>query len=138
MIPHLVSIFRDENANVRSMGLKALTQVVGYVFFLPHLPDLQLMNYYFELQLLLIKSLTPSNASIFPEYILPNTKFFSTDSEISVRITYAQCIAPLAKTAIRFLEMTEAMKMQGTFKSTNVHEFDGVPYEVSFRSLFRY
>jgi hypothetical protein len=61
-------------------------------------------------QLLLITSLTPSNASIFPEYILPNTRPFSTDPELLPRETYALCISFLAQTAKRFAEMGEGMK----------------------------
>lgn len=79
---------------------------------------------------MLVSTITPSNASVFTEYIFPNTRPFTTDAEVLPRTTYAQCIAQLAQTAARFLEMTEAMKTEGTFKLADLHEFDGSPYEV--------
>ena len=78
-----------------------------------------------------MSTITPSNASVLPEYIFPNTRAFSTDVEVLPRATYAQCIAPLAQCAKKFLEMTEAMKTEGTFKLTNVQDFGGSPFEVS-------
>ena len=63
--------------------------------------------------------ITPSNASIFPEYIIPNIQTLVLDAEVSVRCTYAQCIVPLAETAVRYLEMGQALKAHGTFKLTS-------------------
>lgn len=83
-----------------------------------------------------VTSITPSNASIFPEYIFPNTRPFANDSEELPRATYAQCIAPLAEKAKAFLEMTEAMKTEGTFKLTGVDEFAGVPQDVRWLEAF--
>jgi hypothetical protein len=40
---------------------------------------------------MLVTDITPSNASIFPEYIIPNIKHLVQDPEVSVRCTYAQC-----------------------------------------------
>lgn len=76
--------------------------------------------------------INPSNAAVFPEYILPNTRALATDPEVLPRATYAQCIALLANQAKVFLEMTEAMKTEGTFKLANVHDFATSPYDVSF------
>lgn len=84
----------------------------------------------------MVTTITPSNASVFPEYILPNTRAFASDPEVLVRMTYAHCIAPLAKTSARFLEITEAMKTEGTFKLNHLHEFDGSSYEVRFFKTF--
>lgn len=84
---------------------------------------------------MLVKTIAPSNSAIFAEYILPNTRPFATDSELLPRTTYAECLASLASTAKRFLEMTEAMKTEGTFKVIDVNEFDSSPYEVC-SSLF--
>lgn len=82
-------------------------------------------------QLLLVKIINPSNAAIFSEYVLPNTRALATDPEVLPRATYAQCIAALAQQAKMFLEMTEAMKTEGTFKVANLHDFAGSPYDVS-------
>jgi len=55
----------------------------------------------------MVESISPINAPIFPEYIIPNVQPFATDKEVLVRTTYATCIALLAETAIRFQEMTQ-------------------------------
>lgn len=55
----------------------------------------------------MVESISPINARIFPEYILPSLRSFTTDPDALVRSTYASCIALLAETALRFLEMTQ-------------------------------
>jgi phosphoinositide-3-kinase, regulatory subunit 4 len=65
---------------------------------------------------MLVTVITPSNAAIFPEYIIPNIKYLVEDPEVSVRATYAQCIVQLADTAVRYLEMGQALKAHGSFK----------------------
>ncbi|KAJ7835392.1 hypothetical protein B0H14DRAFT_2796790 [Mycena olivaceomarginata] len=77
--------------------------------------------------LMMVTVITPSNASIFPEYIIPTS--------ISVRCTYAQCIAQLADTAVRYLEMGQALKAHGTFKlSPEAQEYDHARFEVSYEA----
>lgn len=81
---------------------------------------------------MLVTVITPSNAAIFPEYILPNIKHIVLDPEISVRCTYAQCIVQIANTAIRYLEMGQALKAHGAFKlSPDAQEYGGAHFEVS-------
>ena len=74
---------------------------------------------------MLVTVITPSNASIFPEYIFPNIQGLVQDPEVSVRAIYAQCVVPLATTAVRYLEMGQALKAHGTFKlSEDTVEYD--------------
>jgi hypothetical protein len=80
---------------------------------------------------MLVTVITPSNAAIFPEYIIPNIKYLTQDPEVSVRCTYAQCIVQLADTAVRYLEMGQALKAHGTFKLTpDAQEYDQAHFEV--------
>jgi len=80
---------------------------------------------------MLVTVITPSNASIFPEYIIPNIKHLVQDPEVSVRCTYAQCISQLADTAVRYLEMGQALKAHGAFKLTaESHEYETAYFEV--------
>jgi phosphoinositide-3-kinase regulatory subunit 4 len=86
-------------------------------------------------QLTLISVITPSNATVFPEYIIPNIKHLVQDPEVSVRCTYAQCIVQLADTAVRYLEMGQALKAHGAFKlSPEVNEYKEAHFEVMTRS----
>ena len=76
--------------------------------------------------------ITPANASIFPEYIIPNIHPLVNDPEVSVRSLYAQCIVHLADVAVRYLEMGQALKAHGTFKVTaDAVEYDEAQFEVS-------
>lgn len=43
-------------------------------------------------------------------------KYLVQDPEVSVRCIYAQCIVQLADTAVRYLEMGQALKAHGTFQ----------------------
>ncbi|KAJ6463912.1 hypothetical protein C8R45DRAFT_1220032 [Mycena sanguinolenta] len=112
MVPYIVELLHDDSATVRSAALRTMLQV-----------------------LMIVTVITPSNASIFPEYIIPNIKYVVQDPEVSVRCTYAQCIAQLADTAVRYLEMGQALKAHGTFKlSREAQEYDHARFEVSYEA----
>lgn len=75
--------------------------------------------------------ITPSNVAIFPEYIIPNIKHLIQDPEVSARCTYAQCIVQVAETAVRYLEMGQALKAHGAFNlAAEGHDHDNAHYEV--------
>jgi hypothetical protein len=61
------------------------------------------------LQLSMVEEISPSDAGIFPEYILPHLRHFVVDPEVLVRVAYAKCIGMLAETALRFLEMAQVV-----------------------------
>lgn len=83
-------------------------------------------------QLSLVNVIAPANASIFPEYIIPNIHPLVHDPEVSVRSLYAQSIVPLADVAVRYLEMGQALKAHGTFKvAADAVEYDEAQFEVS-------
>jgi phosphoinositide-3-kinase regulatory subunit 4 len=79
---------------------------------------------------MLVNAITPSNASIFPQYIMPSLRDLTRDPDVSVRCIHAQCIALLADTSLRYLEMGQSMKAHGTFKLANTQEYDDALYEV--------
>ncbi|KAF8653642.1 hypothetical protein AX16_003794 [Volvariella volvacea WC 439] len=110
MVPYIVDLLHDEAPVVRASALRTLVQV-----------------------LMLVTVITPSNAAIFPEYIIPNIKHLVLDPEVSVRCMYAQCITQIAETAARYLEMGQALKAHGTFKlSAEGQEAEHAGYEVSY------
>jgi phosphoinositide-3-kinase regulatory subunit 4 len=80
---------------------------------------------------MLVKVITPSNAAIFPEYIIPSIEHLVRDPEVSVRCIYAQSMAPFADTALRYLEMGQALKAHGAFKlSADAQDYDEAQVEV--------
>ncbi|KAF6748025.1 other/VPS15 protein kinase [Ephemerocybe angulata] len=112
MVPYIVELLHDDSALVRSAAMRTLLQV-----------------------LVLVSVITPSNVAIFPEYIIPNIKHLIQDPEVSVRCTYAQCIVQLADTAVRYLEMGQALKAHGAFNlAAEGHDHDNAHYEISYDS----
>ncbi|GAA5975929.1 hypothetical protein JCM10908_005330 [Rhodotorula pacifica] len=111
LVPYMVAMLQDDVAAVRATALRYLTQT-----------------------LMLVSTLTPSNVDVFPEYIFPNTRPFSDDPEILPRETYALCVIALAQTSKRFLEMSEAIKSNGTFGLANFQDFEGTPYAATYES----
>ncbi|KAI0364206.1 hypothetical protein BV20DRAFT_1108288 [Pilatotrama ljubarskyi] len=110
MVPYIVDLLHDDAAIVRASALRTLMQVV-----------------------MLVTVITPSNAAIFPEYIIPAIAHLVRDPEVLVRCMYAQIIVPLADTAVRYLEMGQALKAHGTYKlSPDTQEYDEAHFEVSY------
>ncbi|GFQ80252.1 phosphoinositide 3-kinase regulatory subunit 4 [Trichonephila clavata] len=83
LLPYLVFLAKDKYPKVRVAVLQTLTECLS-----------------------LIKSISRSDSNIFPEYILPNLSHIAHDEAVIVRMAYAENIASLAETALRFLEMT--------------------------------
>lgn len=125
LIPYVIDLLHDDAATVRGAALRTLMQVVR--IFPKSLAQPEYMEIW---QLMLVDAITPSNASIFPEYIFPNIRYLYKDPDVSVRCILAQCIAPLADTSLRYLEMGQAMKAHGTFKLADSQEYDDALYEV--------
>lgn len=80
VIPYVVAMLSDQAAIVRCAALETLCDILP-----------------------LVRDFPPSDAKIFPEYILPMLSMLPDDSEESVRICYASNIAKLALTAYGFL-----------------------------------
>ena len=124
LVPYIVELLKDDAALVRASAVRTLTQVVG---------ALLLSNPMLRLtfgQVMLVSAITASNASLFPEYILPNVRYLTRDSETMVRAAYAQCLVPLAETSVRFLEMSQAVKAHGTVKAKGTQDYDATFEEV--------
>lgn len=85
LLPYLVFLAKDKYPKVRVAVIQTLTEC-----------------------LTLIKSIPRSDSNIFPEYILPNLSHIAHDEADIVRMAYAENIAVLAETALRFLEMTQS------------------------------
>ncbi|KAI8337040.1 hypothetical protein BC941DRAFT_513702 [Chlamydoabsidia padenii] len=110
LIPYVMVLLSDESALVRSNALKVLTQV-----------------------LCIVESISPINARIFPEYILPSVREFATDPNVMVRTTYASCIALLSETALRFLEMTQLLLTDNTFPVADI-DTEELDFETAYDS----
>ncbi|KAG6553996.1 hypothetical protein Mapa_004913 [Marchantia paleacea] len=90
ILPYVVSLLSDSTALVRCAALQTLCHVLS-----------------------MIKNFPPSDAKIFPEYILPLLSMLPDDLEESVRIAYANNIYKVAKASYRFLVKSHHMAEAG-------------------------
>jgi phosphoinositide-3-kinase regulatory subunit 4 len=84
---------------------------------------------------LLVEFVSPSNASIFNDYVLPNIKSLATDPEPSVRIAFAQCIVPLAEVGARFISMAGWLRVYDKAKKDDLDENDEGTYDAKMSEL---
>ncbi|KAJ9167889.1 hypothetical protein P3X46_019479 [Hevea brasiliensis] len=109
VLPYVIAMLSDPAAIVRCAALETLCDILP-----------------------LVRDFPPSDAKIFPEYILPMLSMLPDDPEESVRICYASNIAKLALTAYGFLihsislseagvldEMTSARKSLASSNETS-------------------
>ena len=61
--------------------------------------------------LTLVQSFPPSDSKIFPQYIFKRVAHLITDPSLVVRVAFAGCIARLAETAHRFLDISHAVRL---------------------------
>ncbi|GAB4852674.1 Serine/threonine-protein kinase [Ancistrocladus abbreviatus] len=80
VLPYVIAMLSDPAAIVRSAALETLSDILP-----------------------LVREFPPSDAKIFPEYILPMLSMLPDDPEESVRICYAGNMSKLALTAYGFL-----------------------------------
>jgi phosphoinositide-3-kinase, regulatory subunit 4 len=121
LIPYVVDLLHDDSALIRAAAARTILQVASTTSVIS--------TYLWQkLQLSLVSAITPSNASIIPEYILQHTKHLANDPDVMVRCIYAQCLVPLTDIGASFLEMSHALKAHGTRKTGNEWE---TPEEVS-------
>ncbi|CCX33476.1 Similar to Putative serine/threonine-protein kinase VPS15; acc. no. Q9UVG6 [Pyronema omphalodes CBS 100304] len=95
-LPYLVALLSDESIIVQVSVIRTLTQLME-----------------------LVEVASPTNSHVFPDYILPKIAQFATSESPFVRSTYASCLASLANSASRFLDMTQALRADGALPMTD-------------------
>ena len=85
LLPYMLFLVNDSLPQVRAQALKILSHCLQLVRSMPR-SDI---------------------ANIFPEYVLPSLSWLTQDQEDIVRIAYAENIASLAETALKFVEMAQ-------------------------------
>lgn len=106
LLPYILFLVNDPLPQVRAQALKILTQCLQ-----------------------LVRSMPRSDANIFPEYILPSLSWLTQDQEVIVRIAYAENIASLAETALKFLEMAQ---LDFANQENNEDSDAPIQYQVNF------
>lgn len=94
ILPYVMPLLEDEDEMVLIGGLRTMTQLLS-----------------------LVSVITPANSFLFTQYIFPRLQQFVLRPTFKqhpiVRATYAACLASLAETADRFLNMMQALRAEG-------------------------
>ncbi|XP_022087879.1 phosphoinositide 3-kinase regulatory subunit 4-like [Acanthaster planci] len=109
IIPHMLHFISDPFPRVRAEAIRTLSQT-----------------------LTLVNSVPRSDANIFPEYILPNLSNLPQDEVVLVRVAYAENIAVLAETALRFLEMVQLDHTTNQDAQADSVQDPNVQYQASY------
>jgi len=117
VLPYLVSMLNDKSDIVKIAAIRTVTQLMA-----------------------LVTVVSPVNAHVFPEYILPRMQAFlpgPTKSPGSlVRATYAACLGSLATSASKFLDMVATLRADGSLPTADPETEDGVNADAALQGLF--
>ncbi|XP_027728102.1 phosphoinositide 3-kinase regulatory subunit 4 isoform X1 [Vombatus ursinus] len=102
--PYLLHLSNDSVPRVRAEAVRTLTKVLA-----------------------LVKEVPRNDINIYPEYILPGIAHLAQDEATIVRLAYAENIALLAETALRFLELVQ-LKNLNMENDPNSEELDEVTH----------
>jgi phosphoinositide-3-kinase regulatory subunit 4 len=98
ILPYVMILLNDRSDMVKMAAIRTLAQLLS-----------------------IVKVVSPVNAYLFQEYIFPRLKFLVADSASRpspmVRATYASCIASLAQSSLRFLDMVQALRTDARLRS---------------------
>ncbi|CAH1773990.1 unnamed protein product [Owenia fusiformis] len=113
LVPYMLHLIQDQYPRVRAAALRTITQCLAN-----------------------IKTLPVNDANIFPEYILPNLSNLVQDPVVMVRVAYAENIALLAETALRFLEIIQLeMPSKSTHESNGMLSQQQISYDIELQAL---
>nr|CAD7589508.1 unnamed protein product [Timema genevievae] len=118
---HCLDILLELSAHTSDETI--LDRILPYIFYLVHDPFPRVRVRAIQTLtkcLALVKNVPCSDANIFPEYVLPSLAPVVNDEVIIVRAAYAENIAQLAETALRFLEHCQVTSaLQGNSPRTS-------------------
>ena len=117
VLPYVVALLNDRADIVKVAAIRTMTHLLSS-----------------------ITVVSPVNAYVFTEYIRPRLQQFisSTGSKASplVRSTYASCLAPLAHTSIRILDMLQALRANGSMPTIDPEAEDGGTLDLTYQHSF--
>ncbi|KAL9596764.1 MAG: hypothetical protein Q9219_005589 [cf. Caloplaca sp. 3 TL-2023] len=117
ILPYVTVLLNDRSEIVKAAAVRTISQLLS-----------------------LITVVSPVNASVFTEYIRPRLQQV-TDGSLSptehlVRATYASCLATLARSSSRILEMVQALRADGSIPTVDPETEDGVAPSAGYQNLF--
>lgn len=114
--PYAAQLLSDKSEQVKIAALRTLTEILS-----------------------MVRVVSPLNAYIFPDYVLPRLEAYLPDASETVgmlaRMQYAFCIGTLATTAARYLDMIQVLRADGSLPTTDLEAEDDMSSS-SHRSRF--
>ncbi len=126
VLPYLMTLLNDDVDLVAISALRTVSQLLA-----------------------LVTVITPVNAHVFPEYIMPRMQVFLSGASRQlimgkerrepsplVRATYASCLGSLATTASKFLDLTTIMQAEGSISTVDPELEAGSESGAAYDGLF--
>ncbi|PQE23933.1 hypothetical protein CJF32_00006733 [Rutstroemia sp. NJR-2017a WRK4] len=117
VLPYIMTLLNDKSELVKVAAIRTVTQLLA-----------------------LVRVVSPVNAHVFPEYVLPRMLVFlpgsPTEPSPLVRATYAACLGSLATSASRFLDMVATLRADGSLPTTDPDADDATNGEAPFQGLY--
>ncbi|XP_072316340.1 phosphoinositide 3-kinase regulatory subunit 4 [Eucyclogobius newberryi] len=109
--PYLLHMCADAVPRIRAQALRTLTRVLGMVNGAPR-----------------------NDTNIYPEYILPGIAQLAQDEATIVRLAYAENIAHLAESALRFLELVQENHVNNCEQEVNEDQEETLQHSDNYDS----
>ncbi|KAJ0000653.1 hypothetical protein NQD34_012495 [Periophthalmus magnuspinnatus] len=109
--PYLLHLCADAMPRVRAQALHTLTRVLG-----------------------MVKEAPRNDTNIYPEYILPGIAQLAQDEATIVRLAYAENIAHLAESALRFLELVQENHVSNCEQDLNEESEEALQHSDNYDS----
>ncbi|KAL8726583.1 MAG: hypothetical protein Q9166_006618 [cf. Caloplaca sp. 2 TL-2023] len=117
VLPYVTSLLNDRSEIVKAAALRTITQLLA-----------------------LINVVSPVNANVFTEYIRPRLQHLienpASTTGPMVRTTYATCLATLAHSSSRILDLVQALRADGSIPTIDPETEDGYPTSMGYQGLF--
>ena len=117
VLPSVMALLNDRSDIVKIAAIRTMTQLLA-----------------------LVTVVSPVNAHIFSEYIRPRldplVRTSGTKVSPAVRATYASCLATLAHTSARILDMVQALRADGSIPSIDPEAEEGIVADLAFQNSF--
>ena len=117
ILPYVVALLNDRSDGVKIAALRTMTQVLA-----------------------LVKTVSPVNAYAFTEYIKPRLQQFVAGSGPKAnplaRATYASCLASLAHSSLKILDMVQALRADGSIPTIDPDIEDGIAHDIAYQNSF--
>ena len=117
VLPYIVTLMGDKSDFVKAAALRTTTQILS-----------------------MVNVVSPVNAYVFSEYIRPRLSSFVSGSGTKikplVRETYASCLASLAHSSMRILDVVQALRADGSIPTNDPEAEDEGDSTNSYRNMF--